>query len=148
MSDTVSLEVDRPAATAGETILIVDDNAAFRDMTEMALSSLGYTVTTCSSSEVALHAAATTPELQLLITDVVMTKMNGVELAAEIHRIRPEMKVLFCSGYPAATLARQGLDLTGGDFLMKPASLASLASKVAALMALPNADPDPRNLSL
>ena len=140
MSATTSSEIDRTATAASESILLIDDNAAFRDMTEMALSSLGYAVTTCSSPEAAIERAATTPDLQLLITDVVMTTMNGVQLAAEIHRIRPDMKVLFCSGYPAAALARQGLDLSRGDFLMKPVSLAALSSKVAALMSLGKAD--------
>jgi YesN/AraC family two-component response regulator len=63
-----------------------------------------------------------------------MSKMNGVELAAEIRRIRPQVKVLFCSGYPAAALARQGLDLTPGEFLMKPVSLAALAAKLECLL--------------
>jgi len=115
-------------------MLLVDDNAAYREMTEMALCSLGYSVTTCSSPEVALESAATSPHLRLLITDVIMAKMNGVQLAAEIHRTRPEMKVLFCSGYPAAALARQGLDLTGGEFLMKPISLAALSAKIEGLL--------------
>jgi YesN/AraC family two-component response regulator len=63
-----------------------------------------------------------------------MSKMDGVELAREIQRIRPEMKVLFCSGYPAAALARQGLDLTRGEFLMKPVSLAALSAKIQGLL--------------
>ena len=127
---------DHHSATArGATMLLVDDNAAYRDMTELALSSLGYSVQPCSSPEAALASATESPDLQLLITDVVMSKMNGVELAAEIHRIRPQMKVLFCSGYPAAALARQGLDLTRGEFLMKPITLAALSSKIQGLLA-------------
>ena len=122
------------ASARGATMLLVDDNAAYREMTEMALSSLGYSVQPCSSPEAALATATASPDLQLLITDVVMSKMNGVELAAEIHRIRPQTKVLFCSGYPAAALARQGLDLAGGEFLMKPISLAALSAKIQVLL--------------
>lgn len=125
---------DHPAAMRGATMLLVDDNAAYREMTELALSSLGYSVQPCSSAEAALASATEHPDLQLLITDVVMSKMNGVELAAEIHRVRPRMKVLFCSGYPAAALTRQGLDLTRGEFLMKPISLAALSSKIEGLL--------------
>ena len=123
------------ATVPGAAMLLVDDNAAYRDMTEMALSSLGYRVQPCSSPEAALASAAESPDLHLLITDVVMSKMNGVELAAEIQRIRPQMKVLFCSGYPAAALARQGIDLSRGEFLMKPVSLTALSAKIQALLA-------------
>ena len=121
-------------------MLLVDDNAAYREMTEMALSSLGYSVQQCSSAEAALATASESPDLQLLITDVVMSKMNGVQLAAEIHRILPQVKVLFCSGYPAAALTRQGLDLTHGEFLMKPISLAALSSKIQGLLSRTEAD--------
>lgn len=116
------------------TVLLVDDNAAFRDMTEMALSSLGYSVVTCSSPEEAIESAASSPDLQLLITDVIMAKMTGAQLAAEILRVRPEMKILFCSGYPAGALTRQGVDLTRGEFLMKPLSLAALSSKIQRML--------------
>ena len=128
------------ATLRGATMLLVDDNAAYREMTEMALSSLGYSVQTCSSAEAALISATESPDLQLLITDVVMSKMNGIELAAEIQRIRPQMKVLFCSGYPAAALTRQGLDLTHGEFLMKPISLAALSTKIEGLLSPPEGD--------
>ena len=126
--------VQTSVSVRGATMLLVDDNAAYRDMTQLALSSLGYSVQPCSSPEAALASAAESPDLELLITDVVMSKMNGVELAAEIRRIRPQVKVLFCSGYPAAALARQGLDLTPGEFLMKPVSLAALAAKLECLL--------------
>jgi CheY-like chemotaxis protein len=129
----LSLEHDS-ATPPGATMLLVDDNAPYRQMTEMALSSLGYSVQPCSSAEAALASAAESPDLKLLITDVVMSKMNGVELAAEIRRIRPQMKVLFCSGYPAAALTRQGLDLSQGEFLMKPISLGALSSKIQGLL--------------
>ena len=116
------------------TVLLVDDNTAFREMTEMALSSLGYEVQPSSSADAALESVSRSSRFKLLITDVVMSKMNGVQLAAEIRRICPEIKVLFCSGYPATALARQGLDLSAGEFLMKPVSLAALSSKMGALL--------------
>ena len=115
-------------------VLLVDDNTAFRDITEMALTSLGYSVEPSASPEAALATVSGSSQFQLLITDVVMSTMNGVELAAEVQRIRPRMKVLFCSGYPASALARQGLDLSSGDFLMKPISLGALSSKMTALL--------------
>ena len=120
-------------------MLLVDDNVAFREMTEMALNSLGYSVQPCSSADVALATASGSPHLELLITDVIMAKMNGIELAAQIRQLCPGIKVLFCSGYPAAALARQGLELTAGEFLMKPISLGALTSKIEALLAPPRA---------
>lgn len=130
MSATAITPVDRRPAVSGATLLLVDDNAAFRDMTEMALRSLGYAVEPCSSPEAALGVATRSASLELLITDVVMANMNGLQLATEIRRIHPETKVLFCSGYPAAALLRQGLDCGTGEFLMKPVSLRALSSKI------------------
>ncbi len=133
---------DPPVATTERaTVLLVDDNTAFRDITEMALTSLGYPVQVSSSPEAALERVGETSELQLLITDVVMSKMNGIELAAEVRRRRPAMKVLFCSGYPASALERQGLDVSTGEFLMKPISLGGLSSKMMALLGPPGARP-------
>ena len=127
------------AAVPGATVLLVDDNTAFRDITEMALNSLGYSVQPSESAEAALARVSGSADFQLLITDVVMSTMNGIELAAAARRIRPRMKVLFCSGYPASALARQGLDLSGGEFLMKPVSLGALSSKMTALLGQPGA---------
>lgn len=126
-------------AVPGATVLLVDDNAAFRDITEMALTKLGYCVQPCGSPQAALATISANPQFELLITDVVMSKMNGVELAAQVQRTRPRMKVLFCSGYPASALARQGLDLSSGDFLMKPISMGALSSKMTALLGQPGA---------
>lgn len=115
-------------------MLLVDDNALFREMAEMALTSLGYAVETCSSPEAALARIGGSASFQILITDVVMAKTNGIELARQARSIRPEIKVLFCSGYPAAALKRQGLDLHMGEFLLKPITLGALSAKIDALL--------------
>ncbi len=128
-----TLSVGSPS-TPNATILLVDDNCVYRDMTEMALTSLGYCVQPCSCPNEALERVASSPLLKLLITDVIMSKMNGVQLANEIRGRRPDIKVLFCSGYPAVALTRQGLDVTSGEFLMKPVSLSALSSKIELLI--------------
>ena len=120
-------------------MLLVDDNDAFREMTALALGSLGYSVTTCESPEAAIATAADNPPFELLMTDVIMTKMNGIDLAAEVRRILPDIKVLFCSGYPESALARQGLDLGIGEFLMKPISLSALSSTLQEMVGAPKA---------
>ena len=116
------------------TILLVDDNAAFREVTAEALSSLGYSVETSSSLDEALASASRNAAARLLITDVVMGKINGVDLASQVRLVRPEIKVLFCSGYPRTALVRRGLQIGEDEFLMKPMSLDDLAPKVAELL--------------
>lgn len=122
-----------PAIVPGATVLLVDDNAAFRDMTGMALESLGYTVQPCGSPQAAVEHVNRSALFQVMITDVIMAKMNGVQLAAEVRRIRPDIKVIFCSGYPAKALSRQGIDCSSGEFLMKPTSITALGAKIGAL---------------
>lgn len=122
------------SAVPPATLLLVDDNTAFRDMTAMALRSRGYDVEPCGSPEAALELASTGSPFQLLITDVVLGKTNGIEVAARIREILPHIKVLFCSGYPEAALVRQGIDLGLDDFLMKPMSIGALCSAIEELL--------------
>ena len=126
-------------AVSGATVLLVDDNTAFRDITAIALTSLGYSVQATGSVDAALAAVSDNSKFRLLMTDVVLAKMNGGELAGQVRRMRPGMKVLFCSGYPASSLARQGIDITSGEFLMKPISMGALAAKMTALLGEPGA---------
>ncbi len=100
----------------------------------MALRSRGYDVEPCGSPEAALELASSSSPFQLLITDVVLGKTNGVEVAARIREVLPHIKVLFCSGYPEAALARQGIDLGMGEFLMKPMSIGALCSAIEQLL--------------
>ncbi len=103
-------------------------------MTAMALRSRGYDVEPCGSPETALELASGSTQFQLLITDVVLGKTNGVEVAARIREVLPHIKVLFCSGYPEAALARQGIDLGMGEFLMKPMSISVLSAMIEQLL--------------
>ncbi len=124
----------KSSAVPPATLLLVDDNTAFREMTAMALRSRGYAVEPCGSPEAALELASGSTQFQLLITDVVLGKTNGVEVAARIREVLPQIKVLFCSGYPEAALARQGIDLGMGEFLMKPMSIGALCSTIEQLL--------------
>lgn len=100
----------------------------------MALHSRGYDVEQCGSPEAALELASGSSPFQLLITDVMLGKTNGVEVAAGIREVLPHIKVLFCSGYPKAALVRQGIDLGMGEFLMKPMSIGALCSAIDQLL--------------
>ena len=123
-------------------ILLVDDNAAFREVTAEALLSLGYSVETSGSLDEVLASASRNSNAQLLITDVVMGNINGVDIASQVRLVRPDIKVLFCSGYPRAALARRGVDIAAEEFLLKPMSLNTLSPKIAELMGDPPSPPD------
>jgi CheY-like chemotaxis protein len=114
--DKAKRATPRPAVPAhktdaqGEMILVVDDDAAVRATVVMQLKALGYAVCEADGAQAALEIIASGEKIDLLLTDVVMPGgMNGKELAAEARRQRPELPVLFTSGFPGT--AQDG-DLT------------------------------------
>jgi PAS domain S-box-containing protein len=122
----------------GETVLLVEDESAVRDLVATALQDRGYTLLTAADAEEALrlervHAGP----IDLLITDVVMHGMRGPELARRIRERRPELPVLFMSGYPDDAL-NVGCDPDGGTaFLQKPFRVRALGAKVAEVLRSP-----------
>jgi CheY-like chemotaxis protein len=127
------------SAVAGvPTILFVDDEPMLRDIGEAILSEAGYRVIVAEDGPSALARLAelSTSPLDLLLTDVVMPGMNGVQVAAEVERLRPGTRVLLCSGYTRDALAANGLP-PGVAFLSKPYTLAGLLEKVTALLSSP-----------
>jgi two-component system cell cycle sensor histidine kinase/response regulator CckA len=122
-----------------ETVLLVEDEAAVREVTRAQLESLGYRVLSCANAAEALVVAAGHVEpLHLLLTDVVMPGMNGRELAARLGERRGSLRVLFTSGYGEEVIARHGVLEPGVLLLQKPYGLARLASRVReALQAQP-----------
>ncbi len=109
------------------TILVVDDQSFARDVIRIALESAGYTVLEAESPTVALGLARATPQLDLLVADVVMPEMDAFELSARIAREVPGVRVLFTSGY--ANAAEEG------PFIRKPFSPGELVAKVDGLLA-------------
>jgi PAS domain S-box-containing protein len=122
-----------------ETVLLVEDEAAVRDVTRAQLESLGYRVLSCANAAEALVVAAGHEEpLHLLLTDVVMPGMNGHELAARLVERRPGLRVLFTSGYGEEVISRHGVLEPGVRLLPKPYALPKLARLVRdALLAPP-----------
>ncbi|ADW17683.1 multi-sensor hybrid histidine kinase [Desulfobulbus propionicus DSM 2032] len=113
------------------TILLVEDEQVLLEMSEAMLETLGYTVLIASTAEEALRwAREYTGVIDLLITDVIMPGMNGKELAARLTAIRPAMRCLFMSGYPADVIAHQGMIEQGVRFIQKPFTKTALAAKV------------------
>lgn len=125
-------QVGGPVSGHGETVLLVEDEAAMLFLAERFLNGLGYRVLTAKTPEAAIKIAADYEgEIHLLITDVVLPGMNGKDLSAEILRMRPLAKCLYMSGYTADTIAHRGVLDEGVQFIQKPFTLRQFADKVA-----------------
>lgn len=126
----------QPAAARGaETLLLVEDEPLVRQMTRDILLSLGYRVLAAGDGAEALQvAAAQQGPIQLLLTDVVMPRMSGKELADQLRSGRPEMRVLYTSGYADNAIMHHGVLAEGAHFLSKPYEAEALARKVRAVL--------------
>ncbi len=114
-----------------ETIALVEDQGKVRDMTRTMLEELGYKVLTAAGPEQALRLCEKHEgKIHLLFTDVVMPNMNGRELAGKIRRLRPDIKILYTSGYTANAIAHHGVLETGVHFIQKPFSTEDLSAKI------------------
>jgi len=123
----------RPEAhSAGtETVLVVEDEKIVRDLVSEALTMLGYSVLPASDPDeaVALSANHTGP-IHLLVTDVVLPKMDGKSLCSYLSLTRPEMKVLYISGYTENFIVHRGVLDQGVHFMQKPFTIDDLAARV------------------
>ncbi len=126
---------DPTAPGGGETVLLVEDEASVREGIRNLLVRLGYRVLVASDGAEALaSAAAHGARIDLLVTDVVMPRMNGGELAARLRIERPETRVLFISGYDDAILEQHGFEGARVELLEKPFTLDALASRVRSIL--------------
>ena len=122
---------DRAALRGTETILLVEDDESVRTLTRILLEANGYMVWEATGIEDALKAAREgAGPIHLLLTDVVMPEMSGSELAARIVAFRPDIRVLYMSGYTDDAVVRHGLVAEGLSFLQKPFTPDALALKV------------------
>jgi CheY-like chemotaxis protein len=119
------------AHTGAETLLVVEDAPMILRLVRDFLQKLGYRVISASDGAEALEVAAKadTP-VDLLLTDVVMPKIGGKELAARLKETHPRVKVLYMSGYAENAIAHQGVLPQGLNFIEKPYSLSDLARRV------------------
>ena len=114
-----------------ETILVMEDQEMVRKFSQTVLSRHGYEVLAPANVEEALELARShRGPIHLLLTDVIMPGMNGSALWERLRGDRPQLKVLFMSGYTDDVIAPHGVEETQGPFLQKPFSVKSLTEKV------------------
>jgi signal transduction histidine kinase/CheY-like chemotaxis protein len=120
----------KPAA-AGETILLVEDEDQVRNLARTMLKRQGYRILEAAGGEDALTLIRNRGQrIDLLLTDIVMPRMRGTELAKEARELRPELKVVYMSGYTDGGVLSRGVIEPGASFLQKPFTAHSLHEKV------------------
>ena len=120
-----------PVPRGTETILVVEDEKPVRDLAERCLGPLGYSVLTANNGLDALAIADRHPgSIHLLLTDVVMPQLSGPEIADRLRVRRPDLRVLYVSGYPQDAIARHGVLAPGIELLQKPFVPDDLARRV------------------
>lgn len=126
----------RPSETSGtETLLIVENESAIRNLLQVALKRNGYTVLAAESGREALELVRNhTGAIHLLITDVIMPDMDGPELVRHLSTIRPDTRTLFMSGYMDDTLGERGILATSANFIQKPFSPRTIAQRVREIL--------------
>ena len=123
--------IDDPPAAHHEVILLVEDEDVILRTTKRILESLGYRVLATDSPQDALRIAAERQgQIDLLLTDVIMSGMNGPELVRQLKDTHPSIRHLYMSGYTANLLAEQGVKENNANFIQKPFSRNALARKV------------------
>jgi two-component system cell cycle sensor histidine kinase/response regulator CckA len=131
------LEVERPmsqSAGGRETVLVVEDSEAVRKLVCRVLERQGYRVIEAADAENALREAGACPDrIDLLLTDLVMPRMNGRELAQRLMDARPDLRVLFVSGYADIPFSAES-GAPHADFLQKPFSAGHVARKVREIL--------------
>ena len=113
-----------------ETVLLVEDDVRVLELTSASLRELGYTVLVAGSAKDALGHLQTDVEVALLLTDIVMPEMNGRKLADAALKTRPDLKVIFMTGFTRNAVVHNGVLDPGVNFLAKPFSLEELSAKI------------------
>jgi CheY-like chemotaxis protein len=125
-----------PMERGTETVLVAEDEDGVRDMIVATLEPLGYRVFPAASGEEALRIAEANPEdsIDLLLTDVILTGMNGRELAETLADRRPGMRVLYMSGYTDDIIAHHGVFDPGVAFFTQPFTPGELATRIRSVL--------------
>jgi len=125
---------DAPRGKSEEIILVVEDDERVRQVSVEALRELGYTVVQAEGAAQALAALRIQPRIDLLFTDIVMPDTNGRDLAEQARRQRPDLRVLFTTGYTRNAVVHHGTLDPGVALLTKPFTIEQLAAKVRQML--------------
>jgi CheY-like chemotaxis protein len=125
---------EAPRARGEEIVLVVEDEERVRHLSVDALRELGYVVVQAADASQALSVLELQPRVDLLFTDIVMPDMNGRRLADLAREKRPDLKVLYTTGYTRNAVVHNGVLDVGVAFLPKPFVLDQLARKVRSVL--------------
>ncbi len=125
---------DAPGTPATETVLLVEDQTVVRRLVREILERDGYTVLEAESPEDALATGQGDGVIDLLLTDVVMPRMSGPEIARALGGVRDELRVLYMSGHSDLSVVKRGLLEPGTAFIQKPFRARELTDKVRSLL--------------
>jgi PAS domain S-box-containing protein len=132
-----------PQSSDGETVLVVEDEEAVRDIVSRILAKAGYRVEQAASPRQAIELYRDGPHVDALLSDVIMPGMSGTQLAAELRRERPDLPVLLMSGYTSGT-APGGQELPpDAPLIRKPFAAATLLHELHRILALSRAQVSP-----
>ncbi|MBC7901395.1 MAG: PAS domain S-box protein [Saprospiraceae bacterium] len=132
-------ETAREGYSGTETILLVEDEEVVRNLSRQILERCGFKVIEAENGIAALAMyERDNPKIDMLLTDVVMPEMGGRQLAEELQRKMPDLRVLFTSGYTDDAIVRHGILDTGANFIQKPFTPDDLARKVRELLDSPS----------
>jgi CheY-like chemotaxis protein len=115
-------------------VLVVDDEPEIRKLVTAMLGRNGYRVLSADSGESAMRLFKSNPDTDLLLTDVVSPGMSGPMIADQISALKPDIKVLFMSGYDGTQVVQRYVIEKGYSLLTKPFSMEQLESKVRAVL--------------
>jgi two-component system cell cycle sensor histidine kinase/response regulator CckA len=118
-----------------KTILVVDDEPEIRKLVSAMLTRSGYRVVSADTGENAIRLFRNNPNADLLLTDVVAPGMSGPMIADQIAALKPDIKVLFMSGYDGTQVVRRYVVEKGYSLIAKPFTMEQLRSKVQAILA-------------
>lgn len=117
-----------------ETILLVEDDSFIREYLEQSLKQLGYKIIIAEDGQVALNLFEKNKDIDLIITDIVMPNLNGKELVEKINQTKPNVKIIFTSGYPEESISHHGVLEPGIHFIQKPFTRDVLARKIRSVI--------------
>ena len=114
---------------------MVDDDAPLRMLFEVYLTAFGYTPLFAANGEEALRIARESPEIRVIILDLVMPGLSGPELARQLAELLPGAAFLLCSGHPEKALKHLGLVVKGARFIQKPCRPMQLKQHLCEMLA-------------